>query len=121
LIYVLLVQALLFVEEGNEGFDIDGIHFNTLHIAEYYIQENVNGKVDTLYRKYKLTARQAVQEFGEKNVGEKILTAAKEKPDQKFNFIHAVEPTEDYKRAAGKVSLLNYLFILATYAKKIKW
>ena len=92
----------LFVEEGNKGYDIDGIHFNCLHIAEYYIQENINGKVDTLYRKYKLTARQAVQEFGEKNVGEKILTAAKEKPDQKFNFIHAVEPTEDYKRATGK-------------------
>jgi hypothetical protein len=94
--------AAIFVEEANEGFDKNGIHFNTLHIAEYYIQENVNGKVDTLYRKYKLTARQAVQEFGEKNVGEKILTAAKEKPDQKFNFIHAVEPTEDYKRATGK-------------------
>lgn len=96
--------AAIFVEEGNEGFDKNGIHFNTLHIAEYYIQENINGKVDTLYRKYKLTARQAVQEFGEKNVGEKILTAAKEKPDQKFNFIHAVEPTEDYKRATGKTS-----------------
>ena len=94
----------LFVEEGNNGFDKDGIHFNTLHIAEYYIQENINGKVDTLYRKYKLTARQAVQEFGEKNVGEKILQAAKEKPDQKFNFIHAVEPTDDYKRATGKSS-----------------
>ena len=96
--------AAIFVEEANEGFNKNGIHFNTLHIAEYYIQENVNGKVDTLYRKYKLTARQAVQEFGEKNVGEKILTAAKEKPDQKFNFIHAVEPTEDYKRATGKSS-----------------
>jgi hypothetical protein len=96
--------AALFVEEGNKGFDTDGIHFNTLHIAEYYIQENINGKVDTLYRKYKLTARQAVQEFGEENVGEKILKAAKEKPDQKFNFIHAVEPTEDYKRATGKTS-----------------
>ena len=94
----------LFVEEGNKGFDKDGIHFNTLHIAEYYIQENINGKVDTLYRKYKLTARQAVQEFGEENVGEKILKAAKEKPDQKFNFIHAVEPTDDYKRATGKTS-----------------
>ena len=96
--------AAIFVEEANEGFNKNGIHFNTLHIAEYYIQENVNGKVDTLYRKYKLTARQAVQEFGEKNVGEKILTATKEKPDQKFNFIHAVEPTEDYKRATGKSS-----------------
>ena len=94
--------AAIFVEEGNEGFEKDGIHFNTLHIAEYYIQENINGKVDTLYRKYKLTARQAVQEFGEKNLGEKVLEAAKEKPDKKFSFIHGVEPTKDYERAVGK-------------------
>ena len=63
----------IFVEEGSKGFDKEGIHFNCLHIAEYFIQENINGKVDTLYRKYKLTARQAIQEFGEENVGEKIL------------------------------------------------
>ena len=94
--------AALFVEEGSNGFDTDGIHFNCLHIAEYYIQESIDGKVDTLYRKYKLTARQAVQEFGFDNVGEKIQTASKEKPDHKFNFIHAVEPTADYERSTGK-------------------
>ena len=94
--------AALFVEEGSKGFDTDGIHFNCLHIAEYYIEESIDGKVDTLYRKYKLTARQAVQEFGFDNVGEKIQTASKERPDHKFNFIHAVEPTADYERSTGK-------------------
>ena len=92
----------LFVEESRKGFNEEGVHFNALHIKEYFIAENINGKVDTLYRKYKLTARQAVQEFGEDNVGEKVLEAAKEKPDKIFNFIHAVEPTEDYERATGK-------------------
>jgi len=92
----------LFVEEANEGFEEGGIHFNTLHISEYYIGESVNGMVDTVYRKYKISARQAVQEFGEENVGEKILESVKEKPDKEFNFIHAVEPTEDYERAVGK-------------------
>jgi len=92
----------LFVEEGSGGFEKDSVHFNTMHIAEYYIQENVSGYIDTLYRKYKLSARQAIQEFGEKNVGEKVLQAAKDKPDKEFNFIHAVEPLEDYERALGK-------------------
>ena len=94
----------LFVEEANDGFEKGAIHFNTLHIAEYFISENVNGKVDTLYRKYKLSARQAIQEFGEENVGEKIIEAAKNKPDKQFNFIHAVEPTQDYERATGEKS-----------------
>ena len=94
--------SAIFVEEANEGFLQGGLHFNTLHIAEYFIQENSTGRVDTLYRKYKMTARQAVQEFGEDNVGTKIKEALKAKPDTQFNFIHAVEPTADYERATAK-------------------
>jgi len=94
----------LFVEESKDGFAENGIHFKTLHINEFYIQENVNGYIDTVYRKYKLSARQAVQEFGEENLGEKILDAAKMKPEKEFVFIHAVEPSIDYKRATGKVA-----------------
>ena len=93
----------LFVEESKKGFNEGGIHFNTLHIKEFYIKENNDGRIDTVYRKYNLTARQAIQEFGEKNVGEKLVEAAKDKPDKEFTFIHAVEPTEDYERAMGKV------------------
>jgi hypothetical protein len=94
----------LFVEEHKDGFTDNGIHFKTLHIDEFYIQENNNGFIDTVYRKYKMSARQAVQEFGEERLGEKILEAAKHKPEKEFVFIHGVEPSEDYKRATGKVA-----------------
>lgn len=94
----------LFVEENSKGFAEGGIHFKTLHINEFYIQENVNGYVDTVYRKYKLSARQAVQEFGEENLGKKVLDAVKSKPEKEFVFIHAVEPSIDYERATGKVA-----------------
>lgn len=94
----------LFVEEHKDGFTDNGIHFKTLHINEFYIQENNNGFIDTVYRKYKMSARQALQEFGEENLGEKILEAAKHKPEKEFVFIHGVEPSEDYKRATGKVA-----------------
>jgi hypothetical protein len=94
----------LFVEEHKDGFTDNGIHFKTLHIDEFYIQENNNGFIDTVYRKYKMSARQAVQEFGEESLGEKILEAAKHKPEKEFVFIHGVEPSEDYKRATGKVA-----------------
>jgi hypothetical protein len=99
---VTIGTGALFIEEGSGGYEKNQIHFNTMHIAEYYIQENTAGYVDTLYRKYKLSARQAVQEFGKDTLGEKVLKAAKEKPDKMFNFIHAVEPLEDYERAMGK-------------------
>ena len=94
----------LFVEEHKDGFGVGGIHFKTLHINEFYIQENNNGFIDTVYRKYKMSARQAVQEFGEDNLGDKVLDAAKNKPEKEFSFIHAVEPTADYERAMGKAA-----------------
>ena len=92
----------LFVEENSKGFAEGGIHFKTLHINEFYIQENVNGYVDTVYRKYKMTARQALQEFGEDNLGDKVKEAAHSKPEKEFVFIHAVEPAEDYTRMTGE-------------------
>jgi len=95
--------SAMFIEENQEGVANKGIHFNTLHIAEYFIQEDISGKVDTLYRKYKLTARQAVQEFGENNLGENVNKAYKESPDKEFGFIHAVEPSKDYEKAMGKI------------------
>ena len=93
--------AALFIEEGNRGFDQDLIHFSALHINEYYIKENVDGYIDTLFRKYKLTGRQAIQEFGEDNLGPKVVEGAKQSPDKQFEFIHALEPTEDYERLFG--------------------
>ena len=94
----------IFVEEDSAGFSNGGLHFKALHISEYYITENNKGRVDTLYRKYKLSAMQAIQEFGEENLGTKILQAARDKPDKQFVFIHAVEPTKDYERATGQKS-----------------
>ncbi len=94
----------IFVEESKEGYLNGGLHFKALHISEYYITENSKGTVNTLYRKYKLSALQAVEEFGEENLGPKVLQAAREKPDKLFVFIHSIEPKEDYERATGQKS-----------------
>ena len=74
--------------------------FETYHISEYFIAENNKGKVDTIYRKFKYTARQAVQEWGEEKVSEDVLKAYKsakpEDRDNEFWFIHAIFPREDH-------------------------
>jgi len=51
------------------------LSFETEHISEYFIAENNKGKVDTIYRRFKYTARQAVQEWGKEEVGEDVLKA----------------------------------------------
>ncbi len=62
--------------------------FRSLHISEYFLQEDHGGKIDTVYRKFQYTARQAIQRWPE-TVGEKIKEADQ---DKKFNFVHCVRP-----------------------------
>jgi hypothetical protein len=82
---------VMFITEDNE----DTVSFNTLNLGEVVIGEDSKGRVDTFMRQWDYTARQAVQEFGIKNVSEKIVYAMEKTPDKKFRFIHAVYPRGD--------------------------
>lgn len=74
------------------------LNFETYHISEYCIAQNNRKHVDTNYRKFKYTARQAVQEWGIKNVSKDIQDAYNEPKnrDKDFEFIHAIFPREEY-------------------------
>ena len=71
------------------------LNFRTLHISEYYIAENHKGQIDTLYRKFEYTARQAKQRWGDA-CGSKVDDALKNDPDKKLTFVHCVMPSSDY-------------------------
>ena len=71
----------------------DGFNFRACHLAEVVISENEEGKVDTVFRKLKLTARQAYQKFG-KDAGDKAMKALEKDPDQVFEYVQAVFPRE---------------------------
>jgi hypothetical protein len=83
--------AAMFVEEDKD----DLIKFSTRHIDEVYIAENDKGRIDTIYRKFKLSARAIVQKFGE-SVSQDILTLEKKDPYQEIEIIHAVYPRSDF-------------------------
>ncbi len=85
--------ACLFEEQGEPGSP--ALNFREFNIKNYYILENSKGLVDTLYRKFQYTPRQAVQEWGEENVGRSIQKAYKDKKEDLFDFIHAIYPRED--------------------------
>ena len=84
---VVFGTGCMFVEmdEGN-------LRFSTRHISEFYVTENQYGVVDTVFRKYRIPARQAVQRFGLENVGEYIQTKYEKKPDDEVDILHAVLP-----------------------------
>ena len=77
-----------------------GLNFKDWDISFYTIKQNSAGLVDTLILKYPLTARQAVQEFGKENIGEKVLKALEnpETTSKLFNFIHRVGPRAERNR-----------------------
>ena len=74
--------------------DILGIRYRNLALSETYCEENWQGQVDTVYRRYPLTARQAMQQFRDKTP-EKISRAAETKPGEKYWFIQKVCPNRE--------------------------
>lgn len=74
-----------------------GIDYKAVFLGEICFAENKSGIIDTAFREYSLTARQAVQEWSEEQLTEKIRKAAAEKPDTSFKFLSAVFPREDAK------------------------
>jgi hypothetical protein len=70
------------------------LNFKDHAISTYTIKENNHGDVDTVILSFKMTARQAVAEYGEENLGKEIIAAAAdlEKESKKFDFIWIVRP-----------------------------
>jgi len=88
--FVGLANMVLFQEEGENGKFV----FTAVHIAKIVWAEDKNGMVDTVYRKFTLTARQAVEKFG-KAIHLDIRKNAIEDPDKEYPFLHCIYPREE--------------------------
>lgn len=95
-----LGTACMYIEED---LDEDKISFSTRHPLEVYIEQNFDGEVDTVYRRFKLTARQAREKFGDEKLSVAIQQALEDAPYKEFDFIHACFPANDidYKVDGG--------------------
>ncbi len=77
---------------GERG-DADGLSFQSLHLGDTFIAENADGEIDTVFRRLRLTARQAAQKFGADAIGEKTREALeRDRQDDRFEFLQAVMP-----------------------------
>lgn len=104
-----VVCAGWFVLYIDEDRDEGGLSFQQWLLSQCYVASTRrDGIVDTIYRCYQLTAAQAVKEFGEKNVSEKIRDAAKKSPDDKFEFMHCIFPRETYVMNARLAKNLRF-------------
>ena len=83
--------AAMYIEEDSD----DILKFSTRHINEVYIAENDKGRIDTVYRKFKLSARAVIQQFGSA-VSNKVDTINAKDPYEEIEIIHAVYPRSDF-------------------------
>lgn len=72
----------------------EGIGYRAIHFSECYVSENKDGQPDTVYRVYRMTARQAMQRFKEKTPA-KVMQAMAKDAEAEFEWLHAVEPNEE--------------------------
>lgn len=90
---------------------LPGLRYRAIHIGELYLRENHQGIVDTVIRRFSLTARQAMQVSAwEGRLPEAILKAAEDpkRRSQEFWFLHRVRPRDDMKPDALDARALPY-------------
>lgn len=96
--------AIMFIEADDET----DFRFSTRHIAECFVSEDDHGRVDTVYRKFKISARAAMRQFGEDDVSDRIKQVEKREPYEMVEIVHVVLPRED--RDVTKQSASNKPF-----------
>ena len=87
--------ADLFIGLNRAG---NGLIFRASHLRDVLIEENADGQVDTHFLTFRFNARQAIQKYGEANVGSKTREAAKgdtRQQQEMLEFLQLVLPRED--------------------------
>ena len=103
--------AAMYIEEDNE----DILKFSTRHINEVYIAENDKGRIDTVYRRFKISARAAIQQFGSA-VSNKVDTVNAKDPYEEIEIIHAVYPRTDFNPNKKDKSNMPFESVYIEYA-----
>ena len=88
--------------------DVDGaIRFSTRHISECYLSEDEYGRIDTVFRKFKMPLRAMVKKFGEDKLSDKRLNELEKDPYKEVEIVHAVMPRDASMIDYGKKDGMN--------------
>ena len=96
--------GVMLIEDDEE----DDIRFSSRHIKECFLVENSRGRVDTVYRKFKMSIRSAAEQFGVEQLGDKLQKKMESDPHEEHTFVHVVMPRDD--RDAERIDSKNMAF-----------
>jgi hypothetical protein len=74
----------------------EGFQYTPIHISEIYIAESAYGHVNTVLRKFKVSASQCVERFGLENVSSDIKKAHEEAPDKLYEIWHYASSNPEF-------------------------
>jgi hypothetical protein len=107
-------MCAIYVEED----PIDYVRFYTRPIKEVFIDQNEREVVDTVYREFEFTVRQAYRKWGDQCSKETIEKFNKGKLEDKVKILHCVEPRFDTH--PGKKDAMNMPFLSVYIEKEAK-
>lgn len=81
------------------------VSFHTRPMSEIFIVEGEDGQVDTVFRSFEMTARQAYQRWGKECGDSAMRHMTANKPDETVEYLHVVLPREE--REYGKKDKYN--------------
>jgi hypothetical protein len=86
------------------------LRYRAIPLSELVIDLDHTGRVDTVYRSFQLTARQAAQvPSWQGKVPRSILAQLKTTPDTMFEFVHCVKPNPDYRQGMAGGEGMAYM------------
>ncbi len=92
-----ICTSVMYIEEDIDKTTDALFNFSTRPIKEVYISENAQGRVDVIYRKIKMTARQIAERFP-KGIPDEVENAIKEQDGEKtFHVLHVTQPRKEKK------------------------
>jgi hypothetical protein len=81
----------LFLDEA----PVRGFRYRNIHLADIFLAQDEQGKIDTVYRQFEVTARQAMRMFADADLSADMMKTANEDPDKRVKLLHIVMPRTD--------------------------
>jgi hypothetical protein len=86
------------------------LRYRAIPLSELVIDLDHTGRVDTVYRSFQLTARQAAQvPSWQGKVPQGIMSQLKSTPNTMFEFVHCVRPNPDYRQGMAGGQGMAYI------------
>ncbi len=99
--------AALFVHDAMG----DGVRFSARPLREIFASEDESGVIDTVFRFFPLSNRQAISAFGD-NAPELVKKQVDDKPEDMRKYLHAIYPRDDFMPSMLDVSGMPFQSVI---------